>query len=553
MQWSDWVFMRRMVGFLLLLFFCPWQLRGSSEVRSILVFPFENLSPRADLNWISESFAQVLSSRLPQPDNYVLERDERNAAYTQLEMPIDAPLTLASEFKVAQTLGVDWAILGNFNVTDNRLVAQAQLLDVKLLRLSPPLEVSGDLTELVDLQTRLAWRLLATHDSDFTVGNEEDFLRRFHDIRLDAFENYIRGLVASDDASRLHFFTEAARLDPSDHWAAFALGRFYFDQKDYANSARWLGKIGDTDANYNESLFLRAVDEFFLGHEQVAEKEFETLAKVLPLDEVCNNLGVLEARRGRYAEALANFQRAYQSDPSDVDFGFNQGVALWYEKRYPEAAESLQAAVRANPDDSEAHTLLAVVYGKLGDSAAERRELDWLAEHEVGAAADQPGDVLPLPRLKKNYDGRAYRLLELTLHNALEERLANASPQQQIDAHLEEGKKFLAENRYGEAERELGEVVSLSPNDPQAYLLLAQALEADGKHQEAAQELQASLKLKDTAEAHLSLAHVYLSMNQTELARSEGQAALHLDPGNPQAEQFLKQIPAGNPAARKTP
>jgi Flp pilus assembly protein TadD len=385
------------------------------------------------------------------------------------------------------------------------------------------------------------------------VDNEEDFRRSFHDIRLDAFENYIRGLVATDDASRLHFFTEAERLDPSDHRAAFALGRFYFAQKDYANSALWLGKIEESDSTYDESLFLRAVDEFFLGREQVAEKEFETLAKVLPLDEVANNLGVLEARRGRYAEALANFERAYHSDPSDADFCFNRGVALWYEKGYPAAAESLQAAIHANPDDSEAHTLLAVVLGKLGDSEAERVELHWLAEHEVGVAADQPGDVLPLPRLKKNYDGRAFRLLELTLHNALEEHLANAPPQEHIDAHLALGKKFLAENRFGEAERELAEVVSLSPADPQAHILLAQALEAEGKHREAAGELQTSLKLKDTAEARLSLAHVYLSMNQPELARLQGQAALNLDPANPQAQQFLQQIHAGTPAARKTP
>ena len=125
--------MRRTIGLILLLFFSPWQLRGSSQVRSLLVFPFENQSPRADLNWISESFAQVLSARLSRADNYVLDRDERNAAYTQLGMPVDAPLTLASEFKVAQTLGVDWAIMGSFNLTDNRLVARAQLLDVRLL------------------------------------------------------------------------------------------------------------------------------------------------------------------------------------------------------------------------------------------------------------------------------------------------------------------------------------------------------------------------------------------------------------------------------------
>ncbi len=545
--------MRKAVGLLLLLICYPWQLRASSEVRSLLVFPFENLSPRADLNWISESFAVVLSSRLAQPDNYILERDERNAAYAQLGMPVDTPLTLASEFKAAQVLGVDWAILGNFNVTDNRLVAHAQLLNVKLLKLSQPLEVSGDLTELVDLQTRLAWRLLATHDPDFTVGNEEDFRRRFHDIHLDAFENYIRGLLATDDDSRLHFFSESERLDPADHRAAFALGRFYFEQKDYANSAKWLGKMEESDSDYSESLFLRGVDEFFLGHEAAAEKDFETLAKTLPLDEVSNNLGVLEARRGRYDDALTNFERAYQGDPSDEDFCFNRGVALWDEMRYREAAESLQAAVQAKPDDSEAHTLLAVVFGKLNDDAAEQKELDWLAEHEVGTAAGQPGDVLPMPRLKKNYDGRAFRLLELTLHNAMEQRLANASLQGRIDAHLAEGKKLLAKNLYGEAARELTEVVSLSPDDPQAHILLAQALEGEGKHAEAAKELQNSLDLQDSAEIRLFLAHVFLSMNQPEQARLQVQSALNLEPSNKQAVQMMQQIPAGAPAARTTP
>lgn len=545
--------MRRVTGFLALLLLFPWQLHGSSEVKSLLVFPFENLSPRADLNWISESFAQVLSTRLPQPDNYVLDRDERNAAYTQMGMPVDAPLTLASQFKVAQTLGVDWAIVGNFNVTDNRLVARAELLNVKLLKLSQPIEVSGNLTELVDLQTRLAWRLLATHDPDFTVGNEDDFIRRFHDIHLDAFENYIRGLMATDDASHLHFFTESDRLDPSDHHAAFALGRFYFEQKDYANSAKWLTKLDASDSDYSEALFLQGVDEFFLGHEQVSEKDFETLAKALPLDEVANNLGVLQARRGRYAEALVNFERATQGDPSDADFNFNRGVALWYEARYKEAAESLQAAVQANAGDAEAHTLLAMVFGKLGDDAAEQKEYDWLGAHEVGVAAGQPGDVLPLPRLKKNYNGRAYRLLELTLHNVIEQRMANASLRKDIDSHLAESKKLLAANRYADAEHELAETVRLDPDDPDVHILLARALEAEGKHQEAATELRHSLMLDDSVDAHVSLAQVYVSMNQLELARAQGQAALKLEPGNQQALELMQQLHSGAVSTGKKP
>jgi tetratricopeptide (TPR) repeat protein len=545
--------MRRTIGLLLFLILCPWRLYGSAEVKSLLVFPFENQSPSADLNWISECFAQILSSRLAQPDNYVLDRDERNAAYAQMGLPADAPLTLASQFKVAQTLGADWAVVGTFSVTDNHLVAHAQLLNVKLFKLSQPIEVSGNLAELVELQTRLAWRLLATHDPDFTVTNEDDFLRRFHDVHLDAFENYIRGLLATDDAGRLHFFTESDRLDPTDHRAAFALGRFYFAQKDYANSATWMGKIEQSDSDYSEALFLTAVDEFFLGREQASEKDFGTLAQTLPLDEVSNNLGVLEARRGRYDEALANFERACQGDPSDGDFNFNRGVALWYEGRFADAATSLQAAEQANPGDVEAHTLLALTFGKLGDDASAQKEYEWLGANEVGEAAGKPGDVLPLPRLKKNYDGRAYRLLELTLHNALEQRMAIANLQKQVDAHMAESTKLLADNHYSDAEHEVAEVVRLAPDDAEARILMAKVLQAEGKHQEAAAQLETSLKLDESVDAHVALAQVYLSMNQTEMARAQGQAALNLEPGNPQALQLMQQIHGAAVAPRKTP
>jgi Tfp pilus assembly protein PilF len=160
----------------------------------------------------------------------------------------------------------------------------------------------------------------------------------------------------------------------------------------------------------------------------------------------------------------------------------------------------------------------------------------------VGVAAGQPGDVLPLPRLKKNYDGRAYRLLELTLHNAMEERMANASRQKHIDAQMAEVTKLLAANRYGEAEHELAEVVRLAPDDPDVHILLAKVLEAESKHQDAVTELQNALKLDESAEAHITLAHIYLSMNQIEMAQAQGQAALSLEPGNQKALQLMQQI-----------
>jgi len=526
---------------------------GAPGARTVLVFPFENQSARPDLSWIAEGFADILSSRLAGPGRYVLGREERIAAYQQLGIPPDTPLTLASEYKVAETLGVEWAVVGDFNVEGDRLRAHAQLLDVRKLKLAPPLEVTGELPDLVDLQSRLAWRLLATQDRDFTVGSEDDFRRRFPEIRLDAFENYIRGLLATDEESRLRFLRAADRLNPADQRAAFELGRFYFEQKDYADSAKWLQKLTSTDTSSLEAAFLLAVDQYFLGQPAAAEKAFTALSKEIPLNEVWNNLGVLKARRGRYAAALPDFQRAYQGDPTDRDFCFNLGACLWYLKTYKEAAQYLEEALRENDDDPDAHTLLAAVLGELGDTAGQRRELQWLSEHEGASLAELPGDFLPQARLKKNYDGRAFRLLSLAVGNALEESLARQPVEQHEDVHVGRGRKFLQEGRLPEAERELREAVSLLPGDSDAHLFLAQVYETQGRYQDAAGELQTSLKLKNTAQAHLWLARVYLALKRPEAARDESAVALQLEPGNSEAARLIDQVREHATAVRKTP
>lgn len=537
---------------MLLLVACP--LQGAATARTILVFPFANQSHQANLNWISEGFAAFLSSRLAASDRYVLGRDERNAAYAQLELAPATPLTLASVYKVAETLGVDWAVVGSFAVAGDNLTAQARLLDARGLKLSAPIEVSGALNDLVGLQTRLAWRLLAAHDPQFTVGTEEDFRRRFSDIRLDAFENYIRGVLASDDASRIRYFTEADRRDPRDHQAAFQLGRYYFDQKDYARAAAWLKKLDEHDTNYLESLFLTGVSEYFLGHEAPAEKAFTDLSRQIPLNEVSNNLGVLQAKRHDFAGALANFERAYNGDPTNPEFAFNMGVCLWTLKRYDESAKYLKEALSLDDDDPGAHTLLAAELGKLGDVDGQRRERKWLDEHE-GAASDtlSEKDIVLQTRIAKHYDGRAFRLLALAVQNAQEESLQGMSPAEHGQFHFASGRKLFAEGRLPEAERELAEAVSLLPQNDEAHLVMAQVLEGEGKHREAAGELESSLNLKNTVTARVLLARVYLSLGRVDAARDQDQAALSLDPNNREAAQLMDQIRARAPGSRRTP
>lgn len=393
-------------------------LRAASETRTVVVFPFENQSARPALNWISESFADVVSSRLSGGGRYGVSQRERSAAYDQLGIPPGTPLTLASKYKVAEALDADWAVLGSFDVEGERLTARARLLDLGRLRLLPALETSGELADLVDLQTRLAWRLLATYDPEFAAGAEEDFRRRFTEIRLDAFENYIRGILAADPETRVRFLSEADRLNPLDRRAALELGRHYFGEEDYANSARWLRKLQASDLNYAEALFLLGVDEFFMGREPAAEKAFTELTARIPLNEARNNLGFLRARRGAYSEALADFESAYQGDPVDADYGFNLAACLWSLGQYEEAARYLQEALQTAPDDPDMHSLLAMVLRKLGRQEDEQRELEWLQEQEDNPTDQVAEGFEPSFRLKESYNPRVFRTLALAARRA---------------------------------------------------------------------------------------------------------------------------------------
>ena len=517
---------------------------AAERVRTILVFPFDNQSTRANLAWLPEGFAELVSRRLGAGNRYVFGRDQRDAACEQAEVTLEGPLTLASKYQVSGILGAEWAVVGSFNLQGEVLTARAQLFDVRSIRLFPPLEAEGRLSELDDISTRLAWRMLATHDPEFTVGREEDFRRRFPPIHLDAFESYIRGILSTEPDNRIALLTEADRRDPSDRHAVFELGKFYFSEKDYAQANQWLAKVLPNDDGYAEALFMTGVGEFFLGHIPASERAFQALESMVPLGEVANNLGVMESRQRRYEEALAQFDRGHLSDPSDPDFSFNRSVCFWQLKRFDDAAKSLRETLEADPGDTEAHAILAEVLDKLGDTTGREKELGWLAGRggPLANPSDPGEDFQPLTRLKKNFDGRAFQLLSLALENEREERLAGLPPEQRALAHLDRGKELQAGGWPAEAERELVEAVALDPKSDAAHLALGEVLEAEGKHGDAAAEGEAALRVKDSAGAHLLLANAFLSLHRLDPAREQVRSALDLEPSNPAAQKLMDRI-----------
>ncbi len=531
--------------------------------RIILVFPLENMSGNANLGWMSEGIADLLATRLASPTRYVIQRSERDTAYQQLGLPLETPLTLASEYKVSQTLGATIAVVGHFTVVGGQLTTQVQWLNIAGLKLSRTMTVTGKLSELDNLETRLAWELLRAQDREAVTGTAKEFSNRFPPVRLDAFENYIRGILSTDPKSRIHFLRESDRLNPRDHRAAFALGQYYFEQEAYTDSARWLQILNSGDRDYAESLFLLGIDEYFLGHDGSAESALRKLVAIVPLGEVFNNLGAVELRSGHDSQALADFKEASQKAPTDPDYAYNMSVTLWRMKQYGQAAQYLRQVLTQDPEDEDAHALLGKVSGELGDAQTRQRELAWVSDHEQDVAADPPGDKSRVkaapdlsPRIKKEYDGRAFHLLSLAMTRAAQSRLAQQPArvaQSDGQADLKDGLGLLAAGRLPAAERELNQAVLLLPENSEAHQALGQAYEREGKPTLAATELETSLQEKDSFRAHLWLARAYASLDHFEPALKQAQAAPQLESANAEARNLVERIRTRLSAHRDKP
>ena len=170
----------------------------SSQTR-ILVLPFENTGADAGMVWLGEASAILVADGLRSQGLAAISRDERVRAFEELHLPLSATLSRATVIKVGELLGASELVTGTFRVQDRSLTVQAHTIRVDAGRVRQPVIEKGQLTELFDLHDRLVRSLtseLSPASRASTPGVRPP---------LGAFENYIKGLVAtrlSDRATR---------------------------------------------------------------------------------------------------------------------------------------------------------------------------------------------------------------------------------------------------------------------------------------------------------------------------------------------------------------
>jgi len=370
------------------------------------VLPFANRTSVADpaqgsLDWIGESIAETVRDAIGSRGAVAPSRAETEEAYRQLNLRPLSILTEASMLKIGEALDAEQVVYGSFEfqpdpaaahgIADGSLKITARIFDRRRFKQSSEFIESGNLEDLPTLEAHLAWRALVLLTPHLAPA-EADFRTLRPPVRLDAEENYVRGLLARSPEQQERLFLQAARLDARFGHPDYELGRMHYERKEYRQAADWLQKIGADDVHFREASFLLGLALFQSGDFVGAQKAFQTVADAVPLSEVYNNLGAAQNRRS-LPQALDSLRKALDGDPNDPVYIFNLGYALWKKGDFTAAADRFRAVLDRQPEDEVATLLLGFSLKKQNTRLSDAR-------------------LETLERLKNNYEERAYLQLK---------------------------------------------------------------------------------------------------------------------------------------------
>jgi len=536
---------------------------AGSQQGIYLVFPFENVSASPRLDWLSEGLEELTIQRLSAAREQVYSHEGRVVELERSGLPRSSKLSRATMLHVAEDLDADFVIFGKFSANGTSLTIESQILKVNPARIQLALRETGTLDSLMDLHARLIWRMLSANDRSHALSLAE-FTKLQRPLRLDAFEHYIRGLLANEDDARLRELREAARLEPEWPEPDFALGEVYFARRDCDSALPWYARVPKTHDRYVEAVFATAVCHLLLGHPDHAEELFTSLQETLKnnrvfgadLPEILNDLAIARARQGKTAPAQIDFRRATDLDPGEDDYPFNLGLLALQTNDPGAAAGYFREASEREPDNAEDRALLILSLEKAGkkNDADQERES---ANESFGPNGlpvirlDAKNETLArLSRIKTDLDVTELRAEITSAASAASEAASDTSNDSSV-SRLRRARQELSVGHADTAEKEFRAVLAADPKSAAAHHGLAEIDRRQGKMDDAVKELQASLEARDSAVVRTMLAKIYLEQKKPNLARAEVEKALKMAPNYTEAKQLLEHLQNSKPAEKK--
>ncbi|MGB6199417.1 MAG: hypothetical protein WBF35_07710, partial [Candidatus Acidiferrales bacterium] len=143
----------------------PATTQVAPAVHTILVFPFENQSRMASLEWLSEGLAELTVDRLDGGSRFVFSREDRLDALERMGLPSTAQFSVATMIAIAREVGADDVVFGAYTSDGKTITVTARALRLDPPELSGALTASGALANLLALHARLAGAVVCALDA----------------------------------------------------------------------------------------------------------------------------------------------------------------------------------------------------------------------------------------------------------------------------------------------------------------------------------------------------------------------------------------------------
>lgn len=577
--------------------FCPPdnQAQTNSTAEIVLVLPFENSADHPEFNWVGESFADSLSSLLDKPGLIVVSSDERAVAYQRLRLPPTVIPSRATAIKIARELKASMIVFGTYKITTSpapasadkskpsetsiaTIMGQAKVIRVNEGRLAGEIfdggwaprqyDFADNIKELQKVHGELAYQILFQRDKALSFSRN-NLIQEATKIPPQAFEAYMKGsMTAQSDSTRAIYFKNAMKLYQKDNGgavypaAAFELGQFYFEQKQWKEAVEYFTMLQKKDPHYNEGQFYAGLAYWKAGDISHAVSALVPLAdeKAMPLVGVYNNAGAASieaARNEKKAEERARLlnqgitllSRAADSSPDDTTVLFNLGYALFLNEKYADAAARLEKVIAANQTDGEAYFLLAKAQSRANhaeaasaaDNLARKNlpgqyakwELEWQKSQSVANLNLRSRDVLnPVDLTDLNRDKRI--------------EAANATV---VQEELTKIRDLFQQGRDDEALVEIRKLLNIEPTNAEAFLIIGRINQRRGDQAAAIASLKTAIFWEynhPLIDAHILLGRIFLERGDLSEAKKYAASAIAIDPDNQEAMALQRQVTMGS-------
>jgi len=270
-------------------------------------------------------------------------------------------------------------------------------------------------------------------------------------------------------------------------------------------------------------------------HENTAESEagLIALSKSQPTNpEPFARLGLLEARRGDYPQAISFYRRAMALNPRMPGLALNLSLALFKDGQYKQAIQIFTPMLKSLPPPSPEKQRLTILIGMsyygLGEFQA---AVPYLQQAADGDAQNLP---LLLTLAHSCLFSKQYPCVLDAYHRMVALNAESAEADMLVGEALDEMKDTAG------ATQEFRAAIQANPKEPNVHFGLGYLLWKQMQYQEAAQEFQAELdNTPDHAQAMLYLADAYIETNRLKDAEPLLEKLVKSNPEIPRAHLDL--------------